>query len=532
VASGGQLTEGFDGTTPFATPPFVEAMPIPPVKTPKYTGADSYQRLANGSRNPRQPAHQQDSINVAWGRPQKAYEMRVGKAQWSFHPAIPPTTVFGFDGRSPGPTFQARYGEPIIVRIHNDLATDHVGFGIPSITTHLHNGHTASESDGNPDNYFDSGEYWDNHYPNICPGTITGGIPDAREALGTLWYHDHRRDFTAQNVYAGLAGFYLLYDDDDCGDESNRFGFRLPSGRYDVPMIFADKVFGADGNLVYNFFNQDGILGDRYTVNGKIQPYFNVDRRKYRLRFLDGGPARFYALALSDGSPFVQIANDGNLFERPISRQVIWLGVAERADVIIDFSKYRTGTRLYLMNLAEQIDGRGPTGDLLSMANGAKLVEFRVGPRADDRSVIPRMDSGVISMREQPPIRLDEVATERTFIFDRSGGGWTVNDLSYDPNRVLATPRRGIPEVWTLRNESGGWFHPVHIHMEEGRIISRNGQPPAPWEAGRKDTFALDKESEVKVFFRFRDWLGKYPTHCHNLLHEDHAMMFRFDIID
>ena len=502
------------------------------MKAPKYTGSTCYMQLTGGVRNPRQPAHQQDSLNVPWGRPQKAYEMRVGYANWSFHPAIPDTRVFGFDGMSPGPTLVARYGEPVIVRIHNDLPADHVGFGIPSITTHLHNGHTASESDGNPENYFDSGEYWDNHYPNIPCGTITGGIPDIREALGTLWYHDHRRDFTAQNVYAGLAGFYLLYDDDDCGDESNRLGFRLPSGDCDVPMIFADKVFGPDGGLVYNFFNQDGILGDRFTVNGKIQPYFNVYRRKYRFRFLDGGPARFYALALSDGTPFIQIGNDGNLFERPIFRQVVWLGVAERADVIIDFSRYKTGTRLYLVNLAEQTDGRGPTGDLLSMSNGTKLVEFRVGGSARDMSVVPSMRSGVISMREQPPIEEYAGITRRTFIFDRSGGGWTVNGLAYNPNEVLAAPRRGIPEIWTLRNESGGWWHPVHIHMEECRIISRDGQPPAPWEAGRKDTFPLPGNSEVTLCVRFRDWLGKYPTHCHNVLHEDHAMMFRFDVTD
>ena len=535
AASGVQLTEDFDGTTPFNTPPFVEAMPIPPVKAPKYTGADCYMRLTGGLRNPRQPAHQQDSLNVPWGRPQKAYEMRVGYADWSFHPEIPDTRVFGFDGRSPGPTFQARYGEPIIVRIHNDLPANHEGFGIPSISTHLHNAHTASESDGNPDNYFDSGEYWDNHYPNVLSGVMTDGYGYGRETLGTLWYHDHRRDFTAQNVYAGLVGFYLLYDQDDCGEEGNRLGFRLPSGNYDVPMVLADKVFGTDGNLLYNFFNQDGILGDRYTVNGKIQPYFEVARRKYRLRFLDGGPARFYALALSDGSPFIQIGNDGNLFERPIYRKVVWLGVAERADVIVDFSRYRTGTRLYLMNLAEQIDGRGPTGDLLSMASGTKLVEFRVGRREDDKSVIPKMDANVISLREQPPIPPQDVLDQldsRTFVFDRSGGGWTVNELAYDPNRVLAAPKRGRSEVWTLRNESGGWWHPIHIHNEEFRVISRDGRAPDPWEAGRKDTIALPGNSEVKVLVCFRDWLGKYPVHCHNVLHEDHAMMFRFDVTD
>ncbi|RPJ85265.1 MAG: hypothetical protein EHM13_01620, partial [Acidobacteria bacterium] len=418
---GGQGDTGdvVDPTTPVTTRPFMESMPIPPVKTPAATGPDCWQTVSGGVRNPLQAAHQQDSLTVPWGVPQKAYDMRVRKAKWSFHPSLGESTVFGFDGIFPGPTFIERYGEPVIVRIHNDIPRDHVGFGVPSISSHLHNAHTASESDGNPNNYFDSGEYWDNHYPNILPGTITGGVTDPREALATLWYHDHRHDFTAQNVYAGLAGFYLLYDDDDCGDESNSLGFRLPSGKYDVPMMFADKIFRSDGEMVYNFFNTDGILGDRFTVNGKVQPYFNVTRRKYRFRLLDASPARFYAFALSDGSALYHIANDGNLFERSIPRNVVWAGPAERQDVIIDFSKYKNGQKLYLLNLAEQTDGRKPTGDLFSLRSAPKLVEFRVKGTADDRSVLPSWDPNVVSLREQPPIDPSQVAVRRLFVFDR-----------------------------------------------------------------------------------------------------------------
>src|SRR3989442_4284029 len=150
-----------------------------------------------------------------------AYSMRVGEGWQSFHQALPPTRVWGYQvppgsptGQYyPGPTFVAHYNEPMMVRFYNQLPKDHRGFGIPSISTHLHNGHTASESDGYPGNFFDSGTYWDNLYPNVLNGfTANPDARDARDAMGTLWYHDHRQDFTAQNVYSGLVGGYLLFD--------------------------------------------------------------------------------------------------------------------------------------------------------------------------------------------------------------------------------------------------------------------------------------------------------------------------------
>src|SRR5262249_14285292 len=154
------------------------------------------------------------------------------------------------------------------------------GFGRPEISMHLHNGHTPSESDGFPTDFFGPGKFYDHHYPNCLAGN------DDRESLNTLWYHDHRVDFTSQNVYKGLAGFHLLFDERDSGNENdpNPNAFRLPSGEFDVPMLLADKVFDDDGNVFFDLFNLDGILGDKFTANGKIQPFFQVHPRKYRLR--------------------------------------------------------------------------------------------------------------------------------------------------------------------------------------------------------------------------------------------------------
>jgi FtsP/CotA-like multicopper oxidase with cupredoxin domain len=345
------------------------------------------------------------------------------------------------------------------------------------------------------------------------------------EAMGTLWYHDHRQDFTAQNVYAGLAGGYLLFDGLDCNDETNGNGFRLPSNDYDVTLAFGDKVFDAHGQLVYDFFNLDGVLGDKYTINGKIQPYFEVKRRKYRFRLLDGGPSRFYAFALSDGTPLIQISNDGNLMAAPVKRPFVTCGVAERHDVIIDFSNYADGTKLYLLNRAEQVNGRGPTGNLLTP--GDRLLEFRVKglTKEIDPSVVPE------TLRVPPPIDLTGSVTHRRFEFDRSGGGWTVNGRVFADGRVDAAVKRNSKEVWTLKNGGGGWSHPIHIHMEEFRILARNGRKPADFEAGRKDVAVLGPGDECDVLFNFRDFLGKYVMHCHNVVHEDHAMMIRFDLV-
>ena len=161
---------------------------------------------------------------------------------------------------APGPTYKVRYGEPVLVRRMNNLPPVgdpdvKVQFALPSITVHLHNGHTASESDGIPTDFFNSGEFWDHHYGNFPAGF------DNNEIMNTLWYHDHRLDFTAPNVYAGLSGFYLLFDDLDSDDENdpNPDAFRLPSGDYDIPMILHDVQFDQNGQVVFDFLMVDWV---------------------------------------------------------------------------------------------------------------------------------------------------------------------------------------------------------------------------------------------------------------------------------
>jgi FtsP/CotA-like multicopper oxidase with cupredoxin domain len=221
----------------------------------------------------------------------------------------------------------ARYGEPILIRNRNKLPTANGGFGIPSVSTHLHNGHTPSESDGFPVDYFGQNQFYDQHYPNALAGFSATHPPigDINETLGTLWYHDHRVEYTAQNVYKGLAGFYLLFNHLDTGEETT--GFHLPSfPQFDIPMAFADRVFDpSTGLLSYDHANLGGILGDKFLVNGKIQPVLQVHPRRYRFRWLNTGPSRFCWFFLTDlldpakPIPLWRIASDGNLLPQPRS---------------------------------------------------------------------------------------------------------------------------------------------------------------------------------------------------------------------
>jgi FtsP/CotA-like multicopper oxidase with cupredoxin domain len=539
-----------DGEPPdLATPspavrPFMAPLFVPPVKQP-------VERL-DPPPDPR--AHQRYEEFP----PKKLYEIHEQElTNWVYHPDPPyggGSLSWGLDGSTPGPTYHARYGEPILVRRFNDLppvGVSQVSFALPSTTSHLHNGHTASESDGQPQDWIDTGEFWDHHYANF-PSNF-----DPREKLTTLWYHDHRLDFTAANVYAGLDGFYCLFDEQDSGDENdpNPEAWRLPSGPYDVPLILHDIMFDEAGQVRWNPFNTDGILGDRYTVNRRIQPFFQVERRKYRFRILNGGPSRFYQLFLSSGRPFVVITGDGNVLPRPIEAESIFLSVAQRVDVILDFSQYKVGDTVELVNRLQQLNGKGPSGRMLDP--GDPLLQFRVvASTGPDPSRIPDR------LRELPRIEPGEIRRERIWEFDYDGGLWTVNGKVFDPNRIDAGIEQGTAEVWIFRNAGNTWSHPIHSHFTEFLILEVNGIPferdwIQDWYEGeetfvpyldtpaarrrpikrfmggqRRDVATLLPGDEVKVVMRWTDFLGKYVMHCHNVVHEDHSMMVRWDIVE
>ncbi|NOR68445.1 MAG: multicopper oxidase domain-containing protein [Methylomarinum sp.] len=475
-------------------------------------------------------------------QPVKHYEQRITEGYWNYHSQLTNLTpgkagsiAWLYNGSTPGETLVARYGEPVFVRRHNDLPTaDQIKMpiGYPAISTHLHNAHTASESDGYPMDFAVPGQYWDHHHAMMYARN------DPNEALGSLWYHDHMIDFTATNVYAGLSGMAIFYDHIDSGDENdkNPKALRLPGNMqfggapgqangYDISLILHDVRFDSNGNPTYNIFDTDGHLGDLITVNRKVMPFLNVERRKYRFRIYDGGPSRFYELQLSDASPFFIISNDGNLLEEPVEATTMVLGPANRQDVIIDFSRYSPGQTIELLNIMEQINGQGPSGRRLEGPNKMNVMQFRVvDSNVVDNSQVPDF------LRKLPSINLNEVVAEREWVFDHDMGLWTVNGSFMDPTVISAAPRQGTAEIWHFRNAGSSWAHPCHVHFEEFQVLEWNGKAPTGVLKSRKDVATLGPNDHAKVFYRFDDFVGRYVIHCHNNVHEDNAMMLRWDI--
>jgi manganese oxidase len=511
----------------------------------------------------------------------------------AFHPGLPvqsPLAMWTFNGTVPPKLVQGRYGEPILFRHYNRLPTDprqNGGFGRHTISTHEHNGHHGAENDGFTGAFFFPGQYYDYHWPIVLAGHFStnreaddprAGSPDGsggirkvpgdwRETMSTHWFHDHMFSFTSQNVYKGNAAMFNLYSALDRGNEEIDDGvnLRLPSGRtddwgnldYDVNLMLADKAWDRNGQLVFDIFDFDGFLGDVMTVNLCYRPYFEVERRKYRFRILNASVSRFFKVGLSDGSSMIQVANDGNLLPRPVPlTQLDEQGIAERYDIVIDFSRYRVGEKVWMVNLCEHQNGKKPAkdlslGDALSGKSAdpcvGKFLEFRIvrDPSRPDVSQVPA------TLIPNPDLSAIPVTRERVFEFGSGAnqsssdpitafvGPWGIKTdggamLAADFGRVSAAPKLGTREVWTLRNGGGGWDHPIHIHFEEGQILARDGRAsnvPA-WERGRKDVYRLRPGGTITLTMQFRDWGGMFMEHCHNTVHEDNAMLLRWEIDD
>ncbi len=532
--------------------------------------------------NPRVPSSLNSGIDPTQSIPLK------------FHPSLPtqsPLNVWTFNGTIPPKLVQARYGEPLLFRHHNRLPADvtqNAGFGRHTISTHEHNGHHGAENDGFTGAYFFPGQFYDYHWPVVLAGHDTmnvnatdpragspdgsGGITkvpgDWHETMSTHWFHDHMFSFTSQNVYKGNAAMFNIYSSLDRGNESINDGvnLRLPSGTrddwgnldYDVNLLLSDKAWDSAGQLYFDIFDFDGFLGDVMTVNLAYRPYFEVERRKYRFRILNASVSRFFKVALSDGSTMIQIANDGNLFPHPVPlTQLDEQGIAERYDIVIDFSRYSIGQKVWMVNLCEHQNGKKPSKDL-SISDAlagkssdpcvGKFLEFRIvrNPAQADQSQVPD------TMIPNPDLSSIPVARERVFEFG-SGASQPINDaatsasgvpwgvktdggsmLNASFGRVSAAPKYGTREIWTLKNGGGGWDHPIHIHFEEGQVLARNGSLSnvPSWERGRKDVYRLRPAGSVTITMQFRDWGGMFMEHCHNTVHEDNAMLVRWEIDD
>jgi spore coat protein A len=461
-------------------------------------------------------------------------------------PTRPLTRIWGYDGVTPGPTIKVQRGRRVAVRHSQELPDTHWDQLYPATTSvHLHGSASLPEYDGYASDITSPGAYKDYYYPNF---------QDAR----TLWYHDHGIHHTANNAYMGLAAQYHIID-----DKVDR-ALNLPTGQYDVPLVIRDAMFAKSGELIYSDNSQSGLYGDVNLVNGVPWPTMNVEPRKYRFRFLNAAISRGYKLRLSNGAPFTFFATDGGIMKNPQQARSFRLGMAERYEVIIDF-KGMEGQTVQVLNDSPKNN--------INYTNTGKVMQFVVG-----RTPVPR-DEEIGTRTGNPATMYTEAVdpatgeklyneevwnlqdgvgvVKRSFKFERSNGHWVVNGQTWEDviksgyKKTVANPQVGATEIWTLENSSGGWFHPVHIHLIDFKILSRSGGDVSgvqPYEKGPKDVVYVGEGEKVKVIMKFDDErarkrdavenpndplpprTGRYMMHCHNLVHEDHDMMVQFEV--
>jgi len=467
------------------------------------------------------------------------------------------TEIFGYDSTMPGSTFKTRVGEPVVVRHWNDLP---LYPGMPAgmvqrESVHLHGGHNPAHTDGYPSFVINPGMYRDYYYANTVP-MGNDGKPDMTESPSTMWYHDHGEDITDLNVVKGMAGFWLSFDDTELNliknhvlpgwwkstAEWNEQEFMANNSPYDIPLALSDRRFNADGSFFYDGFpignNTDGYLGDVMLVNGKSYPYLVVEQTQVRMRMLGASTARIFHLSVQDANgvmqPHLRVGNDTWLMPNPIQMNEFTISPAQRADVVMDFSGYAPCTELYLVNTAEQNKGTGPQGTLDTIGTtgfSERIMKIVVAPKT---AATPTNTITVNTpLRANTPILPSEISNRRTFEFGRSNGLWLINQTHFDSMISNNPMPLGVAEEWTLVNGSGGWWHPIHIHLESHQVQAINGRQPSadyfPEKQFKSDTTLLGPNSSATVFMKFRTFEGPFVFHCHTLQHEDSMMMFNFD---
>jgi spore coat protein A len=479
------------------------------------------------------------------------YDLAMREVQQQLHSELPPSTVWGYgDGpvgaSYPGPTIEARVGEPITVNWINDLRDTAGGGALRTshylpvdvcphgavenadarTVVHLHGAHIASEFDGQPEATFPPGTQATYEYPNW-------------QLPGTLWYHDHALGITRLNVQMGLAGFWLLRD-------AYEEALGLPAGEFEIPLAIQDRSLNADGSLRYPPTWQEMFFGETILVNGKVWPYLEVKQGKYRFRLLDGSGSRTYRLSLSNGATFHVIGMEGGLLEAPVPVSEVTLGPGERADVVMDFAPYTAGTEILLVN-----DAPAPFPGDPGVGVIPNVLKFVVTADPGHTDPLPAVLRPKETLQEADATEFRELHLEKNPGVDEcSPFQWQIRSVDdgvvvgQQWDDITELPELGETEVWKFVNKSGV-THPMHMHLVLFQVLDRQAfeivggeitpigspVPPPPHEAGWKDTVQVGPNEIVRVIARFEDYLGHFPYHCHILEHEDHEMMRQFETV-
>ena len=418
------------------------------------------------------------------------------------------TLIYGYNGITPGPTIKVRRGRRSVLQVRNKLPDIHPALGQDSNTSvHLHGSASLPQYDGYASDTTGRGWFKDYHYPNFQPAR-------------TLWYHDHGVHHTAKNAYAGLYAQYHLHDAAELA--------LLPQGEFDVPLMVADALFTPRGELTLGD-DESGLWGDVILVNGRPWPVMKVKRRIYRFRILVASVARSYRFQLGNGDPVTMVATDGGLMPRSHTVSQWRQSSAERYEVLIDFRRYRPGQRVVLRNLSNDNNRDFANTDQV-MAFDVSDAPFSTNNFTWNHLPDTLVDSPVMQLKPADAVRTRRLSVQR------NGGIWTINGQTWEDviasefQMVVANPRMNTTEIWELTNPGGGWFHPVHLHLVDFRILDRNGRPPFDYERGPKDTAYVGEDETVRVLIHFGPHAGRYMVHCHNLVHEDSDMMVQYSV--
>ncbi|MGB8835034.1 MAG: multicopper oxidase, partial [Candidatus Sulfotelmatobacter sp.] len=472
------------------------------------------------------------------------YRLQAQAITSKVHRDLPSTRFWTFGSSTPGPTFETRSGEPLLVEWVNALPSQHflpVDRTIhgtegdkPVVRTvvHLHGAKTGPESDGYPEDWIVRGKSSIYYYPN-------------QQDAAMLWYHDHAIGINRLNVYAGLFGTFLIRD-------AAEDALNLPKGKHEVPLLLYDRLFTHEGQLFYPISPDPKspwipeLSGNAILVNGKLFPYLEVEPRKYRFRVLNASNARFYHLSLAElttetpANPpsnatktsdvrFHQIGTDQGLLAAPVPLTTLEIAPAERADLIVDFSDHR-GAQLVLKN------------------DAFVVMQFRVSSaKVTDTSTMPRTLVAVPRIPESQAIQT-RLLTLNEYVNKAGNPVMLLLNASRWHEPITEKPVLGSTEIWSLINPTND-SHPIHLHLARFQILDRQSyvpwlfqtkrqlqflgppQPPEPNEAGWKDTVRADPHMVTRIIVPFTGFTGRYVWHCHILEHEDNEMMRPYEVV-
>lgn len=409
------------------------------------------------------------------------------------------TQVLAINGSYPGPS--------VVIQRGSNFTANFINNHTEPATIHWHGINAPELMDGHPKDAIAPGGSYTYTFPVINRG-------------GTYFYHSHADMLTAEHVFKGFAGFYIV-------DDPAELSLGLPRGIYDVPLCIQDRRTADIPQFTYNPVMNDvmhGFLGDTPLINGTPEAYFEVSRTLYRFRLLNGSNARIYKIAFSDNRPFHIIATDGGLKDQAVQVTSFFLSPGERTDILVDFSPYTIGQNVILKSLTFTAPGTGTYRQGTEM----NLMRFDITGNTGSGGIIPA------AMPSINYYSIADVKTTRNFVLTMTSGMHMhlINGLTFQMDRIdWETPLNSLEE-WKIVNASN-MLHPMHSHSEQFQVYSRNGNTNLPPEdKGWKDTVLINPLETVRVLVKFETYKGIFLFHCHNLEHEDDGMMLNYKIVD